>query len=77
MCGDNPRFAHSTLFYIKCTQLTFIVLLQLSHKLHSLLTTPSLNEPITVYTNCTACWSHDPGGGAVSLLPSHCKDPAE
>ncbi|XP_065896670.1 uncharacterized protein [Dysidea avara] len=49
----------------------------LSHQLHSLLITPSLNEPITVYSNCTACWSHDPGGGAVSLLPDHYKETAD
>ena len=42
---------------------------QLSHKVYSLLVIPTLDEPIIVYINCTANWSHDTVGGAVSLLP--------
>ena len=62
---------------LTCGDMYNSAFLQLSHKIHCLLTTSTLNEPIVVYVNCTASWSHDDVvGGAVSLLPDHSKDTA-
>lgn len=65
--------AHKKLY---CFQLDGTVkkFYNLSHKVYSLLTTPTLSEPIVVYINCTANWSQDTVGGAVSLLPDCSKD---